>query len=70
MVKLRVGPRVALAIAMKLTNDNLEPGRHGNQIAQLRAAGVSVTMCGEHHWRCEVSYTFPRTRVCSLSRDV
>ena len=68
MVKLRVGPRVALAIAMKLTNDNLEPGRHGNQIAQLRAAGVSVTMCGEHHWRCEVSYTFPsNARLLALS---
>ena len=57
--RLRVGPRVALALAMKLTNRNLEPGAHHSQMRTLRSAGVEVTMCGEHHWRCEATYAFP-----------
>jgi len=44
---------------MKLTNENLEPGRHDSQLRALAAAGVQVTMCGEHHWRCELSAHFP-----------
>lgn len=55
---LRVGPRIALAIAMKLTNSELEPGAHAAAIRRLRRAGVEVVMCGEHHWRCEVKYKF------------
>ena len=37
-VRLRVGPRIALAIAMKATNANLEPGRHDGQLRALRWA--------------------------------
>ena len=68
LARLRVGPRVALALAMKLTNRNLEPGRHDGQIRALSAAGASVIMCGEHHWRCEVAYDFPsHARLLALS---
>ena len=68
LARLRVGPRVALALAMRLTNTNLEPGRYDSQIRSLRAAGVGVTMCGEHHWNCEVSYDFPASaRLLRLS---
>ena len=59
LVRLRIGPRIALALSMKLTNTNLEAGRYSGQIGALRAAGVEVTMCGEHHWRCEILSHFP-----------
>eukprot|EP00965_Chrysotila_dentata_P203674 6181875-Pleurochrysis_carterae.AAC.2 len=59
LTKLRVGPRVALAISMALTNSELEPSAYSKQIALLSRAGVAVTMCGEHHWRCEVGFDFP-----------
>ncbi len=58
LTRLRVGPRVALAMAMKFTNVELEPSAFHAQLQLLADAGVRVTMCGEHHWRCEVSYDF------------
>ena len=44
----------AFAIDRRLDHWNLTLGR----TLWLAAAGVRVTMCGEHHWRCEVSYEF------------
>ena len=66
LIRMRVGPRVALALAMKLTNSELTPGAHHSQIRKLESAGVRVVMCGEHHWRCEVSYIFPLDGRCAL----
>ena len=50
---MRVGPRVALGIAMWATTQDLDPQRYHGQIAKLTQAGARVTMCGEHHWNCE-----------------
>ena len=60
LYQMRVGPRVALGISMKLTNSELTPGRYDAQLQLLNEAGVRVSMCGEHHWRCSVQYEFPR----------
>ena len=68
LVRLRIGPRIALAMAMKLTNANLDAGRHDSQIRALQAVGVGVTMCGEHHWRCELSaHLAPHARLLAWS---
>ena len=33
--------------------------REGGVLVLLGDAGVRVTMCGEHHWRCSARYEFP-----------
>ena len=53
-------PAVCCCLLLSVTVCYCVWHRYELQIRALRAAGVEVTMCGEHHWRCTVNTDFGR----------